>query len=199
MPNEEIHSENITISSVEDTGQQIKIRDQNRRIYSFFKSKKDGGDTEAYKSYQQYKIGDNVMVTFKEVPYKDGVIKNIMLFKPATGQPEEKASVTPAAQWRARTSAGGGRPGLEYWEKREAKRQSSILMQVAFKSAAALEASRVRAGQNEDRERLYHDTLEFYDWMESQIGEENSKTESAAKEAVRQKSQAETRDDDFFF
>ena len=167
MAEQEIHNVNIKISGAEDTGSQVKIRDQNQRIYSFFKTKKDGGETEAYRSYRQFKVGDTALVTFKEVPYKNGTIKNVMMFKPATGEPDQ-AAVTPQAQWRAR---GQGQPGREYWEQREAKRQSSILMQVAFKAAVTIQAAKINAGEKEDRDWLYNTTLEYYDWLEERIEE----------------------------
>jgi hypothetical protein len=182
MP-EEIQTQNITISGVEDTGNQIKIRDQNRKTYSFFKTKKDGGETEAYKNYQRFKVGDKVLLTFKEVPYKDGSIKNVMTFKEATGEPEPAPPRTNNYTFTQRASLGD-KPGREYWEQREQKRQSSILMQVAFKSAVAMEAARIQSGAEEDRERLYNTTLEYYDWMAEQIGEvEQQKSESVLSHA----------------
>src|SRR5574340_970688 len=128
---EEFQNLNIVISGVEDTGPQIKIRDQNKRTYSFFKTKKDGGETVAFQNYQKFRIGDTAEVSYKEVPYKDGIIRNIIAIRPPTGAPES----APAFGRRI-----ADRPGREYWEQREAKRQSSILMQVAFKAAIALEA-----------------------------------------------------------
>src|SRR4051812_2566459 len=89
MP-DEMQNENIRIASSEDTGQQIKIRDQNRRTFSFFKTKKDGSETAAFRSFQQFKIGDAVEIGYKNVPYKDGTIKNILIMRAATGPVEEK-------------------------------------------------------------------------------------------------------------
>lgn len=189
MP-DEIHSANITIAGVEDTGTQIKIRDQNKKTYSFFKQKKDGSETAAYRDYNQFKVGDTVMVVFKEVPYKDGTIKNVMNFKPATGEPDQQ----PMVSTRHYMEQKGIKPGRKYWEQREAKRQSSILMQVAFKSAVAMEAARVRAGQEESRDRIYDTAMEFYDWMDNQIGEETAKSEIKERQKVEAGS-----DDDIIF
>ncbi|MCL5666783.1 MAG: hypothetical protein M1383_03370 [Patescibacteria group bacterium] len=162
MP-EEFQNLNILISGIEDTGPQIKIRDQNKRTYSFFKHKKDGGETVAFQTYKNFKIGDTAEISFKDVPYKEGTIRNIIAIRPATGEPQ-------AALPRA--GGAGMRPGREYWEKREATRQSSILFQVAFKAAVALQAARIRTGLEENRDQLYDTALEFYDWMAAHIGEE---------------------------
>jgi hypothetical protein len=162
---DELKNANILISGVEDTGEQIKIRDQNKRTFSFFKKKKGGDETVAFRNFQHFKIGDTVEVSFREVPYKEGLIKNVVNVKPATGAPEPSQS----APFKGRIA--DTKPGREYWEQREEKRQSSIVMQVAFKSAIALEAARVQQGQAENRERMYDETLEFYDWMAEQIGD----------------------------
>jgi hypothetical protein len=191
MADEEIHSANITISGIDDTGAQIKIRDHNRQTYSFFKTKKDGAETEAYKNYQHFKPGDTVLLTFKEVPYKNGTIKNVMTVKPATGEPD--TSPAPAA-----AAGKKERPGREYWEKREAVRQSSILMQVAFKAAVALEAAKIRSGTEGSKEEMYENTLEFYDFMAEQIGEETGQPQGHQSKAQRQQ-QEENRDDEIMF
>jgi hypothetical protein len=166
----ELKNSNIVIAGVEDTGPQIKIKDHNKRTYSFFKNKKDGDQTAAFRNFQHFKVGDTVEISFKEVPYKEGTIKNVLLVKPASGSPESLPF--PQAQTPPFASKERGQPGREYWEKREEKRQSSILMQVAFKSAVAMEAARVSAGQPEDRGRMYNEAQEFYDFMAEQIGEE---------------------------
>lgn len=162
---DELQNANIQITSAEDTGQQIKIRDQNKRTYSFFKTKKDGGETAAFKNYQHFKIGDTVEISYKEVPYKEGTIKNVLVMKPATGPAEKSASMQGEKLFKMRG------PGREYWEEREQKRQSSILMQVAFKAAIAIHAAKIETGEAENREKMYADALEFYDWMADQIGE----------------------------
>jgi len=164
MP-DEMQNENIRIQSSEDTGQQIKIRDHKRRTFSFFKTKKDGSETAAFRNYQHFKIGDTVEISYKNVPYKDGTIKNVLNMRPATG-PIEESAPTENYIFKQRTRMG---PGREYWEERDAKRQSSILMQVAFKAAVSLEAARVENGEAENKERMFSDTLEFYDWMENEI------------------------------
>jgi hypothetical protein len=198
MPDQEIHSANIKIFGADDTGQQIKIRDQNKQTYSFFKNKKDGGETEAFKSYQQYKIGDVVMITYKDVPYKNSTIKNVMTLRQATGEPDA-APATAAAQWQARSGQrqGQNRPEREYWERREAKRQSSILLQVAFKAATALQAAKIRSGEAENRDWLYDTTLEFYDWMESHM-EDSSPASQQTPDAARAMAE-ESRNDEILF
>ncbi|MDC6706039.1 hypothetical protein OEZ83_27110, partial [Leclercia adecarboxylata] len=58
--------------------------DKNKRsLGSFFKNKKDGGTTQAYQQFQDMdlKSGSIVEIGFKEVPYKDGTIKNILGFR----------------------------------------------------------------------------------------------------------------------
>lgn len=160
---DDLQNTNIKIASAEDTGQQIKIRDHKRRTYSFFKTKKDGTETAAFRSYHQFKIGDAVEISYKNVPFRDGTIKNILNIRPATAPVEETAEDVRLFQSRG--------PGRDYWEKRDAKRQSSILMQVAFKAAVSLQAAQVEKGDSENREKLYADTLEFYDWMADQIGD----------------------------
>ena len=178
MAQDEFKKLNIAISAVEDTGPQIKLRDQNKRTYSFFKTKKDGGETVAFQDYKNFKPGDTAEITYKEVPYKEGTIKNIIGIHPASGEPE-----TPAPPAKSLASYKPGKTDREYWEAREANRQSSILFQVAFKSAAALEAARVRAGQDEDLTRMYDQTLDFYDFMAGQIGD-GDKTSNVGPEVL---------------
>lgn len=179
MP-EELQNTNIVISGVEDTGQQIKIRDQNRRTYSFFKTKKDGGETVAFQDFRNFKIGDKALVVFKEVPYKEGTIRSAIDFRPATGEPT-LAEISCSASRRRSSATGEERPTREYWEKREAKRQSSILMQVAFKAAVSLEAARLEKGEDEDLDHIYRDTMDFYDWMAGEIGEAQTTQASQAE------------------
>lgn len=187
---EEIQNANIKIASAEDTGQQIKIRDQKRRTYSFFKTKKNGSQTQAFSNYQNFKIGDTVEIAYKNVPYKDGTIKNIMNMRPASGPVDENAE--DVRLFQTRTQRG---PGREYWEQREAKRQSSILMQVAFKAAIELQAAKVASGEAENREKLYADTLEFYDWVADQIGEELENNNQNARQAQPEQEQLITEED----
>lgn len=173
---DEFQNLNINIAGVEDTGPQIKLRDHNKKTYSFFKNKKGGDSTVAFQDFQNFKIGDTVMVTFKEVPYRDSVIRNVISIREATGEPQIEPPK--ASQGGGKQMSLGGQPGREYWEKREQKRQSSILMQVAFKSAVALEAARVRAGGEPNRDLMYETTLDFYDWLDSQIVEETKNQKS---------------------
>lgn len=160
---------NITISGIEDTGTQIKIRDQNKRTYSFFKNKKDGGETVAFADYKNYKIGDTVEASIREVPYKDTVIRNIVAIRPASGPAEilEKQQ-RPFGNCPSFTD----KPGREYWEARELTRQNSILLQVAFKAAIELESARIGRGQEENKDKVYRDTIEFYNLMADEIENE---------------------------
>src|SRR5438445_749738 len=78
----QILNANIVISGVEETPTQIKIKDQYKKTYSFFKAKKDGQPTKAFEQFAQYKVGEETGIGYKEVPYKDGTIKNLMNFGP---------------------------------------------------------------------------------------------------------------------
>ena len=81
------------VFTVEDSGTQIKLKDKNKRsLGSFFKAKKDGNPTMAYQQFQDMEIKSGLVVEigFKEVPYKDGVIKNIISFREAAGRPVER-------------------------------------------------------------------------------------------------------------
>ena len=51
----------------------------------------------------------------------------------------------------------GAKPDREYWEKREARRETTIFLQVAFKAAVELQAANVRAGNPFNRDNLYYD------------------------------------------
>jgi hypothetical protein len=179
---EEIQSVNIAITGIEDTGTQIKIRDQNKRTYSFFKTKKDGGDTEAFKSFQDFKPGNTALIAFKEVPYKEGTIRNILMFRPATGIPEtsQERGVSSAANWKKEKLP------REYWEKREARKESNIFLQVAFKAAVELESASIRSGKEFNRNNLYNNTIDFYDWIVSQVGDgtEQKQTSTAGQSSA---------------
>ena len=77
---------------IEDQGIRITLRDKNKRsLGSFFKTKQDGNETVAYKQFldMEIKSGSVIDIGFKEVPYKDGVIKNIISFREASGKPIE--------------------------------------------------------------------------------------------------------------
>lgn len=181
MADDEIKRINIIISSAEDIGPLVRIRDHNKRPYSFFKQKKDGGDTAAFLSFQNRRVGDTIEIAYKEVPYKDTTVRNIVNIADATGEPQTLPA--PGSQKVKNME----KPGREYWEKREANRQSSILLQVAFKSAVALEIARIRSGGQENQERVREQTLEFYDWLAGQIDEEQDNQpgprQGAAQEA----------------
>lgn len=89
--NDQIENIITEISAIEDTGIQLKLRDKNKKsLGSFFKKKKDGASTVAYDQYLDMGIesGSVVEISFKEVPYKDGTIKNIIGFREAAGRPE---------------------------------------------------------------------------------------------------------------
>lgn len=86
---------NITISSVEDKGIQLKIKDEQGKTYSFFKTKKDGSQTQAFEQFKYYKVGDRTGISYKEVPFtgKDGqnvTMKNIMGFMPILPETNEQ-------------------------------------------------------------------------------------------------------------
>lgn len=76
---------NITISSVEDKGMQIKIKASDGKSYTFFKKKKDGSSTEAFAAFPEYRVGDTTGISYVENPDKNDpkiVYKNIMSFMP---------------------------------------------------------------------------------------------------------------------
>lgn len=82
---------NIIISGVEDNGTQLKVKDENKKTYSFFKTKKDGTPTQAFSQFEYLKVGDRTGISYKEVPFtaKDGTpakIKNITSFTPVFDQ-----------------------------------------------------------------------------------------------------------------
>ena len=88
--NDQIQNQIAEIYAVEDRGSQIKLGDKNKRsLGSFFKEKKAGGQTVAYSQFLDMgiKSGSVVEIGFKEVPYKDGTIKNIISFREANQRP----------------------------------------------------------------------------------------------------------------
>lgn len=70
MPN--LENRTITIKSLEGSESRYKIKDQNGLTYSFFTTKKDGSQTEAYRTFMvennggPLMIGNHVQVTFRE-------------------------------------------------------------------------------------------------------------------------------------
>jgi hypothetical protein len=58
----------IRICGVEDSGTQIKIIDENKFKYSFFKEKKAGGNTVAWEQFQKLKVGDTTGIGFNDNP-----------------------------------------------------------------------------------------------------------------------------------
>ncbi len=99
--NDQIQNVVAKIFAIEDTGMQIKLKDENKRsLGGFFKTKKDGGQTVAYTQFQDMGIesGSVVEIGFKEVPYKDGTIKNIISFRESAGRPVPHQSVQNAPE-----------------------------------------------------------------------------------------------------
>ncbi len=73
------------ICAVEDTGTAIRIKDENKQTWSFFKTLKAGGPTKAMQQFVQYKVGDVVGVGYNENPNPKNPqypFKNIMNFTP---------------------------------------------------------------------------------------------------------------------
>lgn len=118
---DEIHNKNITISSVEDTGTQIKIKDENKKIYSFFKLKRNGGETVAYSDFQNYQIGDRVGIGYKEVPYKDGKIKNILNFSPPFKETTQSPPLSLKAPQNGNLEVPEAIKDDTFWEKKAYK------------------------------------------------------------------------------
>jgi hypothetical protein len=74
----------ITLVNVEDTGTQYKITDEANNFYSFFKTKKVGGPTQAAVDLQAYQLGQQVNVVYEERPgSQGGTFRNIARIKPA--------------------------------------------------------------------------------------------------------------------
>lgn len=123
---------NLTISGVEETVTQIKIKDENKKTYSFFKTKKDGGMTKAYEAFQQYKVGDTVGIGYKEVAFtgKDGTqgkIKSILSFGPVnsaamlTKNAPQPVSSSTGATYRERMDKKEADDEQVFWEKKAYK------------------------------------------------------------------------------
>lgn len=95
----EIHNTTITVSGVEDTGTKIKLKDENKKTYSFWKVKKDGSETVAFQNWKLFKVGDTVELGYKEESFtgKEGnevTTKNVMNIKAAASRPVQQ-SITP--------------------------------------------------------------------------------------------------------
>lgn len=89
MQNQNLLTITTTLSSVEDTGSQIKVKDANGNTYSFFKQLTAGGNTAAFNTFQQVRQGETVTIVYKEVPYKNTKLKNVVKFR----APEPKDSI----------------------------------------------------------------------------------------------------------
>lgn len=88
--NDTIQNTVAKIFAIEDTGSQIRLKDENKKsLGSFFKEKKAGGLTVAYQQFVDMglKSGSVVSIGFKEVPYKDGTVKNIIGFRETSDVP----------------------------------------------------------------------------------------------------------------
>jgi hypothetical protein len=91
----------FTITSVEDKGTQIKIKDERGNSWSFFKIKKDGQPTKAWQQFQTMKVGETTGVGYNETPNTKygGVFRNIVNFTPPNysnmGQTPPPAPIAP--------------------------------------------------------------------------------------------------------
>lgn len=90
----------IRICSIEDKGTQIKIIDEHKQSWSFFKVKKDGQPTKAFQQFPSYKIGDTTGIGYSEAPNTKygGVFRNIVNFTPtnyAQAQIPTQAPIAP--------------------------------------------------------------------------------------------------------
>lgn len=125
MGNDNIQNLVTEVFAIEDSGQQIKLRDKNKRsLGSFFKTKKDGESTVAFKQFQDMEIksGSVVEISFKEVSYKDGVIKNIIGFREAMGRPVERPVAPQKAPGQAQTYKAEEQPKDDkFWDKKAFK------------------------------------------------------------------------------
>lgn len=95
----ELVNATFTISSVEDTGTQIKIKDENGHTWSFFKNKRDGGMTVAFEQFQHYKVGELVGVSYKMAGEK-GNIRSIMSFRPPMYDQVKPVTTAPVVKER---------------------------------------------------------------------------------------------------
>ena len=94
MSDDNIQSVNLVIQSVEDKGEQIKFKGSDNRTYSFFKNKRDGGMTVAYKTFQNFKVGQTVAVSYKDdesAKYPGTVFHTVISVKAADGVPQQSA------------------------------------------------------------------------------------------------------------
>lgn len=84
-----LYNADIIITKIEDDGSKIKIEDNKKDYYSFFKNKKEGNPSAAYSTFQQLnvRVGSSVQVAFSLVPYKDKQLRSIVKFKPAGSSP----------------------------------------------------------------------------------------------------------------
>lgn len=92
--NSELLYIDTVIAKTEDKGDQIKIEDNNKDFFSFFKKKKDGTASAAYSTFQQFKVGDTVTIVYKNVPYKGNTLRSIVKFKPFQGRNPSRAAAT---------------------------------------------------------------------------------------------------------
>ena len=88
------------VFAIEDTGEQIRLKDKTKHsLGSFFKIKKDGTKTQAFQQFQNMgiKSGSIVEISFKETPDKtkpEIIYKNIIGFRESGGRPIQTATPT---------------------------------------------------------------------------------------------------------
>lgn len=65
---DEIQNKTITVSSVSDVGEKVKIKDHEGKTFNVWKNKKDGTPTQAYSQFlaMDLKVGGSAAVGFKE-------------------------------------------------------------------------------------------------------------------------------------
>lgn len=74
--------ETITLVNVDETDTQFKITDEKNNFYSFFKTKRAGGPTQAAVDLQAFGLGQQVNIVYE----MNGNFRNVARIKPAGGQ-----------------------------------------------------------------------------------------------------------------
>lgn len=85
----------IVLSDITVKNEQIKIKDENGNLYSFFKNKKDGTKSKAMLTAGGLKKGMTVEILFREVPYRDGSINSIVKFNRDAAVEQRSVQPTP--------------------------------------------------------------------------------------------------------
>lgn len=97
---DEIQNTVAKIHAIEDLGNQIKLKDDNKKsLGSFFKTKKDGNFSQAYQQFKDMEIqsGSIVNISYKLNPDKNDpkiVYKNIIGFREAGAMPLQTPQVS---------------------------------------------------------------------------------------------------------